>query len=103
MRKQQQAKIICPNCGAEYLPCEIYLPNHFLGKSYFIEKDYLGKILDYYGQQQNLIEQYTCDKCNKTFTVRGQLNFYTSIIDNLSFNDSYTTKYKSNKLKLSED
>lgn len=24
--------IICPKCGREYLPAEIYYPNEFLGK-----------------------------------------------------------------------
>jgi uncharacterized OB-fold protein len=67
MKKNKTPKIICPRCGTQYLPCEIYLPDHFLGKATMIEKDCYGKVLDYYGNSMDLVEQYKCDKCNTTF------------------------------------
>ena len=68
----------CPYCGKEYQPCEIYLPNHLLGKSY-IERDVYGKptFIDE-KVPQDLTETYTCDDCGKTFKVTARLEFATS-------------------------
>lgn len=32
--------IRCPQCGAEYLPGEIYLPKYFLGQPKNVSKDF---------------------------------------------------------------
>ena len=61
--------IKCPYCGREYLPCEIFYPDDLLGNASDIVKDENGKILSYEGTNMNLKEEYTCDWCNKSFTV----------------------------------
>ena len=32
MINEKLEKIICPKCGREYLPAEIYYPNFFFGR-----------------------------------------------------------------------
>ena len=49
MATKKVEKIVCPQCGMEYLPAEIYLPNYLLGKPTRIVRDENGKILDYDG------------------------------------------------------
>ena len=66
--------ITCPNCGAEYAPCEIFMPDSFLGKSKFIEKDIQGKII-FNDSDMCLDESYTCDKCNAPFKVFAKVSF----------------------------
>ena len=39
MKDNKSNIIICPNCGAEYLPAEIFLPDSFLGKHKTINKN----------------------------------------------------------------
>lgn len=73
MSKYQLIK--CPYCGAEYLPGEIFLPNHFLGQPKGIEKDYTGKFLYAEGIDQDLTEFYTCDKCLSNFKVSAKINY----------------------------
>lgn len=65
----------CPVCGAEYLPGEIFLPEHFLGQPKNMEKDFRGKILYYEGTNQDLVETYTCDKCMSNFKVIAKINY----------------------------
>ena len=45
--KEKLNIIICPNCGAEYLPAEIFLPDSFLGRPGVVDKDSSGKIIYY--------------------------------------------------------
>lgn len=103
MKKYKTPKIICPCCGAQYLPCEIYLPNPFLGKTKLIEKDIYGKILDYYGDSMDLYEQYKCDKCNTTFSVKATVTFSTKVMDEVDFEKPYVTQLKKQKLILAEE
>ena len=59
MKNQKEKVIKCPNCGYEYLPAEIYMPNYFLGKPKDINKEHMtGKVLDYMGSSMNLSETY---------------------------------------------
>lgn len=102
MNKFKTPKIICPSCGAQYLPCEIYLPNSFLGKTKMIEKDVYGKILDYYGSSMDLKEQYKCDKCNTTFSVKATVTFNTQVKSEFDFDSPYVSNLRSTKLTLSE-
>ena len=50
--------IYCPNCNAEYLPSEIFLPNEFLGKAQEVERDVNGKILYHENGEMNVEENY---------------------------------------------
>ena len=41
--------IVCPKCGREYLPAEIYLPNSFLGRPHDIYRLTNGKVESFEG------------------------------------------------------
>lgn len=96
--------IRCPNCGAEYLPAEIYLPDYFLGRPCHIEKDHLfGKINNYEGRAMDTFETYNCDYCGVTFSVSAKIKFETKEIESTSFSKPYTTKIQKNNFVLDED
>ena len=95
--------IKCPHCGAEYLPAEIFYPNSLLGKPADIEKTATGTIDCYNGSNMNLVEEYMCDNCDTTFAVRAQVNFFTRIIEEKSFEKNYKTKIKKEKFTLDEE
>ena len=72
--------ITCPHCKAQYLPCEIYLPDHFFGKTEDVVKDPAGKIIyqDYKEDwEPELTEHYICDYCNKPFVIEAAMTFKT--------------------------
>ena len=94
--------IICPKCGAEYLPCEIYYPNQFLGYSKSIDK-LEGKIESFSGNNMNLEESFICDHCDTKFTVTSKVSFKTQIIDKYDVSKAYATPLFEDKLTLSED
>ena len=100
---KKEILIRCPHCGTEYLPAEIFYPNHFLGKPSNIEKTSCGKVEFYDGQNMNLLEEYLCDKCNTTFAVRAQVTFSSRIIEEKSFSKPYKTKIKKEKFTLEEE
>lgn len=68
-------KIVCPYCGAEYLPSEIFMPQDMLDKSYIIHKTKEGKIEAFEGEGADLIATYTCDVCDKTFVVEADIKY----------------------------
>lgn len=71
-------KIKCPFCNWEYLPCELYLPNSFLGKTANIVRDEVGEILAYDEDGiMDLKEDYRCDNCGKKFGVEAEVTFKT--------------------------
>ena len=94
--------IVCPNCGAEYLPCEVYYPNQFLGKSYEIDK-IDGKIDMFNGSNMNLEESYVCDNCETKFKVTAKVQFKTQVIDKYDMSKSYATPLFEDKITLNED
>ena len=79
LNTQTKAQIIrCPYCGWEYLPCEIFLPNHFFGKTDTVIRDVLGKIIysEYKpGAEPAFTETYICDGCNTAFKVDAQVAY----------------------------
>lgn len=79
--KQKIETIICPYCGREYLPCEIFIPRAFFGKPYYIERDAEGKIIDIKGNIQDLFESFTCDSCNNEFNVEAKISFKSTFND----------------------
>lgn len=88
-------KIICPYCGAEYLPSEIYVPSAFFGKPSLIIKDDDGKLSDIYNSDlMDLKEEYICDKCNHTFFVEANISFNTSKEHEEEYCDTTTIKIK---------
>ena len=95
----RQKTITCPNCGAEYLPVEIFLRDSLLGYPTKIEKDENLKILTTQGKQPDLEETYICDKCDKTLKIKAKLDFETSILET---QEEYMTK-REPKLILKEN
>lgn len=68
--------IVCPRCGMEYMPAEIYYPDEFLGHPTNIIK--LGnKILTADTPDMNLEEEYVCNECNTKFKVEAEVTFKT--------------------------
>ena len=92
--------IICPYCGAEYLPAEIFYPDEFLGTPKNIEKDAKGKIQFYGGQNAKLTESYTCDYCKRKMYVSVDMDFIAQI---QPFSTGHITKFKKTNLFMDEE
>lgn len=103
MSKNFGPKIVCPYCGQNYLPGEIYIPDCFVGRPTYVEKDCYGKILytDSHKSEMDLKETYTCDKCNKTFKVSAVVQFRTEKKEELNAKQPFAIKLKP-KLILNE-
>lgn len=101
MGNNKREKVIkCPNCGCEYLPAEIYLPNEFLGRPKHIDKEHMtGRILEYMGNSMNINETYICDKCDTPFKVFANVNFNTQKLNE----SGYKTSFKKERLFLKEN
>lgn len=96
--------IKCPECGWEYLPCEIYFPNYFLGKNKNILKTEDGEIDEVYGGiDQDLTETYSCDHCGKDFKVTATLDFTTELDQEANFNEDFIAELFEDRLFLSEE
>ncbi len=100
--RKKDATIICPHCGREYLPAEIYIPNQFFGTPEDIDRDAAGRIEVYDGEPMNLLEEYTCDGCGKTFEVSAQVQFKTVISEHSDFDEPYTSPIRSARISLFE-
>lgn len=94
--------IKCPNCEAEYLPGEIFLPKYFLGQPTNIEKDIEGKILWHDGIDQDTTEKFTCTKCDTTFSVKANISYDTNYNVELDARVDYTSKKYGERLHLKE-
>lgn len=84
-------KIVCPNCGAEYLPVEIFIPQSFFGNIKDIERDEGGKIVEFIGDNMDTKEQYRCDYCSKKFNIDANVDFIVES-SSTSIDSTYTTK-----------
>ena len=73
--KTDNIVIKCPKCGYEYLPCEIFYPDSFLGKCSSIIKDDNGKIEFFSGDSMNLSETFICEHCGYEFLVNAKVDF----------------------------
>ena len=71
--------IRCPQCGAEYLPGEIYMPGSLIGQPDEVVRDSFGKIIyeDYYTKtrEPDNIEHFTCEYCNKPFVIEATVTY----------------------------
>ena len=85
----KKTTIRCPHCDTEYLPAEIYFPDSFLGKPFNIIKDGAGNILGFSGNDMETSEVFTCDKCNKRFTVDASVTFRTTIATDIFDEDDF--------------
>ena len=88
-------RIVCPNCGAEYLPQEIFILTPFNEKH--VHKDADGKLL--FDPTYDTYESYKCDYCNKTFQATMAMAFTTT----MKTAEEYVTKLHKPTLFLKED
>lgn len=93
--------ITCPHCGAEYLPSEIFYPDYILGNPTNIIKDEKGRIEYFDGKSLTFVEEYTCDICNHTFIVEGEVAFKVKEkVDD--FDEEWTTTVFEGRIPLEE-
>ena len=95
--------IHCPKCDWEYLPGEIYLANHLVGRPTDVERSYDGKILMYDGVAQDLEESFVCEHCGKPFKVKANISFETTYDAEHDFSLSFSAPlYKEERIQLNE-
>lgn len=94
--------IKCPNCGWEYLPGEIYLPNQFLGRPKDVERTLDGKILMNYGTNMDLEESFECENCKCAFKVFANVDFTTGKDVLRDFEEDYVVEMFPNRIVLEE-
>ena len=103
MNNEKIECIVCPKCGREYLPAEVYYPNQFLGRPRDINKLNNGKIESFDGQTMNLEETFVCDGCNTAFKAIATVKFRTVELKKYDFSKSYVTSLFEDTFTLSED
>ena len=89
--------IVCPNCGAEYSPFEVYVPSNYFYDYVPIDKDENGKILENLDFDFN--EDYQCDYCNEMIHISPKIEFECSTE---SSEKEHVTKLKKPSLFLDE-
>lgn len=88
--------VVCPYCGYEYHPSEIFFPQSVLGRYSAIERNADGTIENIIGDSTDLKETYECDNCNKFFDVTMKMEFECTKKDDIDFDSEYSvplTKY----------
>lgn len=102
MRNDKKVEyIVCPRCGREYLPAEIYYPDNFLGKPQDIER-VNNKVEGFTGKSMDLEETYICDSCNTKFKVTATVKFKTSELAKHDMSRAYVTPLFEEKLTMYE-
>ena len=99
---EETVKIVCPICGAEYLPMEIFMPEEFFGRPDEVIRDPADKIEFFIGKGMNLNEEYVCDVCGATMRVKAKLSFEVST-DPVEEDEYVTTFERPKKIQLSEE
>ena len=93
--------VVCPHCGAEYLPCELLVEDGLLGDAHGIVKDSSGHIIRYSGNATSIHDSYICDFCNKPFSIDGELSLSTSKEDDVE--EECVVPLYGERVALSED
>ena len=101
--KEKITVVKCPNCGYEYLPVELYLPNAFFGRPTNIKRDAKGVITDFSGTGMDTRESYRCDNCDTLFKVFCRPIFMTSVDKSDIFEEEYVTAIHQESLFLDEN
>lgn len=97
-------KIVCPHCGAEYYPQELYIPTDFLPRVEDVIKDEDGRIVAGYEAPMNTHEEYTCDYCNHRFQIDAKVEFVSTEDKPHDFNFSHTSPlYTGDRIELTEN
>ena len=94
--------IVCPVCGREYLPEEVFMGEDFISKDIrAIVKDEDGKILNFEGTSiSSPATVYQCDGCGNTFRITAKVDYKMDIVQD-DFSEEYTSKYY--RVSLAED
>lgn len=87
-------KIVCPHCGYEYLPAEIFYPTSVFDDPGTIVRNEKGKIEFFSGKNIELIESFVCDKCGCEFEVEGKVEFNTQLKVRDIFSEEYFSDIK---------
>lgn len=103
MRKKALEIIVCPNCKAEYLPSEIFIPNQFFQNPGTIIKNKEGKIEHFTGKSIDSYETFVCDYCKKKFNISSKLTFVETLDTKYNFDEEYETKLNENNFSLDEE
>ena len=94
------SKIICPKCGREYLPCEIFVPTYLVGKIY-PERDYTGAIIDEEVKvKPDFNETYECD-CGAMLSVTADIKYNVSVKN--EYSSDIIIERRETKISLLED
>lgn len=96
-------KIICPSCGREYLPGEIFIPNYLIGQPKNIERDENGSIVWNNGIEPNAKEYYICDKCKRKFEIKATISYETTKLDEWDMSEDFVSNKYDNRIFLKED
>ena len=99
--KERCQFIVCPHCGREYLPAEIYIPEVFIGQPTDIEREG-GKIDMFDGTDMNTTETYQCDGCGKSFNIEAEVKFKTTPVKDTKFEEVYSAPLNIKKISLFE-
>ncbi len=102
IKDKKEPVIICPRCGREYLPAEIFIPKAFFGHPEDIERTPAGKIDVYEGSPMCLTEEYKCDGCDLSFEVTADIKFKVKEKVKEEFNSVYASSIPQ-KIALFED
>lgn len=68
-------KIVCPHCGYEYLPVEVFIPKTVFDIPYIIYRDDNGSITNAVCEDKVQTETYQCDKCNNFFKTKISIEY----------------------------
>ncbi len=95
--------IVCPVCGTEYLPSEVYMPDSFFGKQKEIIRKPDGTINFYLGDDPDMGEDFICDNCLTKLHIEANVSFNVTAESKEEFSEEYITPInKPDKLKLEE-
>ena len=100
--KKRDNVIICPKCGREYLPAEIFIPDNFFGHPEDIDRSEDGKIEAFDGTSMDLNEEYVCDNCGTTFSIETTIKFKTNEKIEDQFEEEYSSPLFPSKISLFE-
>ena len=98
---EESVKIVCPICGEEYLPVEIFIPDDFFGRPDEVVRDPAGKIEFFLGRGMNLNEEYICDGCGAKMRIKANISF-TVDTDPVEEDEYVTSFERPKKIRLKE-
>lgn len=101
--KKQINKVVCPKCGYEYTPSEIFYPEDILPDVGEVVRKEDGTIDFCTGKSDLEVEEFTCDHCGCIFKATPELAVSTSIENTVeSFDDDYSTPIFKDRITLDE-